>query len=245
MQVSLASIEEDCEVDIVIVDDGSDHLPKPENLKYNKGNIKIIALKKNRGIEYALNEGLKYIESKDYKYIGRLDCGDLCKPNRFKTQLSFLDNHPKIALLGCHVNIIDEKGNFQYVLKHPQTHKQLSKKIYFNSMFVHPSVVFRSSILKDIGYYPTSYKAAEDYAFFFKVIKSYQTANLDRILLDYIVDSNSISSRKRKIQVRSRIRIILKYFYLGYYPIMGLLRNILLLFVSREGSQKIKNFIKR
>jgi len=197
------------------------------------------------GIEYALNKGLAYIESQGYEYIGRLDCGDLCQPNRFKIQLSFLKKHPEIALVGSWVNIIDEQGKFHYILKHPESHAELSKKIYYNSMFVHPSVVFKTSILKDIGYYPTTYKAAEDYAFFFKVIKKFKTANIAKPLLDYIVDSNSISSQKRKIQVKSRIKIILKHFYIGYYPIMGLIRNILLLFISREGSQRIKNILKQ
>ncbi|MBS3737489.1 MAG: glycosyltransferase [Psychroflexus sp.] len=243
LQVSLASIEEDCEVDIVVVDDGSDRRPKPENLNYNQGNIKVIALKKNRGIEYALNEGLKYIESKNYKYIGRLDCGDLCQPNRFKIQISFLQKNPKIALVGSWVNIIDEQGKFHYILKHPESHAELSKKIYFNSMFVHPSVIFKTSILKDIGYYPTTYKAAEDYAFFFKVVKQFKTANIAKPLVDYVIDPNSISSQKRKVQVKSRIKIILNHFYFGYYPIYGLFRNILLLFVSRNFTTVLKKMI--
>lgn len=227
----------------MVVDDGSNLKPEGNHLKYDNGFLKIITLEKNLGIEYALNKGLAYIESLGYDYVGRLDCGDLCKANRFKIQLSFLKEHPKVALVGSWVNIIDEKGKFHYTFKHPTSHAELSKKIYFNSMFVHPSVVFKTSILKDIGYYPTKYKAAEDYAFFFKIIKHFQTANLDKILLDYVVDPNSISSKKRKIQVKSRIRIILKHFYIGYYPIYGLLRNTLLLLVSRNFTTALKKIL--
>lgn len=243
--MSLCSINEYLRIDIVIVDDGSDIRPDAKKLNYRKGLLKIIFLEKNQGIEYALNKGLDYIESNNYDYVGRLDCGDLCKDNRFETQISFLKKNSEISLVGSYVNIIDEKGKFHYILKHPKTHAELSKKIYFNSMFVHPSVVFKTSILKTIGHYPTNYRAAEDYAFFFKIIKKYKTANLDQPLLDYILDSNSISSQKRLLQVKSRIRIILKHFYIGYYPIVGLIRNILLLFISREGSQKIKSILKR
>ena len=117
--------------------------------------------------------------------------------------------------------------------------------MYLNSMFVHPSVVFRTSIVDSVGYYPTNFKAAEDYAYFFNIIKKYKSENLPEILLDYIVDENSISSTKRKLQVKSRIRIILKHFYLGYYPIIGLFRSIILYFVSRDLSNKIKKLFNK
>ena len=98
-------------------------------------------------------------------------------------------------------------------------------------MFVHPTVIFRSKIIDKIGAYPTNYKAAEDYAYFFNIIKVYNAANYPESLLDYIVDPKSISSQKRKLQVKSRIRVILHNFYFGFYPIYGLIRNIALYFV--------------
>lgn len=243
LQMSLSSIEEDIKIDIVVVDDGSKHIPKPKQLKYDSGFLKIIALNKNLGIEHALNKGLAYIESHGYEYIGRLDCGDLCQPHRFKIQLDFLKKHPEIALVGSWVNIIDDRGNFHYLLKHPKTHKEISRKMYFNSMFVHPSVVFKTSILQEIGYYPTSYKAAEDYAFFFKVVKNFKTANIAKPLLDYVVNPNSISSQKRKVQVKSRLKIILSHFYFGYNPVYGLFRNTLLLLVSRNFTSALKKLL--
>lgn len=240
---SIKSINESISADIVIVDDGSEIKPQENDIEYRHGNIFVIGLSQNVGIENALNQGLSYIKKHGYEFIGRLDCGDLCKPNRFKKQISYLKENKQIALLGSWVNVIDSKGHKQYITKHPSKHKEISKKMYLNSMFVHPSVVFRTSILNKTGFYPTNYKAAEDYAFFFNIIKHFKTANLEEALLDYIIDENSISSQKRKVQVKSRIKIILNHFYLGYYPIYGLIRNILLLSISRDMSTALKKII--
>ena len=85
--------------------------------------------------------------------------------------------------------------------------------MYFNSMFLNPSVIFYSHILNEIGGYPYKYRrAAQDYAFFFKIIKRYKAENYPEILLDYVTSNSSISSVKRKLQVYHRIRIILDNF---------------------------------
>ena len=227
------------------MDDGSRNPPKYSDLNYNLGILKILKLKENQGIEYALNYGLRFILNKKYDFIGRIDCGDLCKPHRFKKQVTYLRNNSNIALVGSWVNIIDSHGNHKYVLRHPSHHNKISKKMYLNSMFVHPSVVFRSCIINKIGFYPLNFKAAEDYAFFFKIAKQFNTANIEEALLDYIIDHQSISSQKRKIQVKSRIKIIWKHFYFGYYPIYGLMRNILLLLASRNTTTALKKLLYR
>ena len=241
---SIQSINENIEVDILIVDDGSqqDKIEKEKIEKiYNIGKIFFDFLPQNRGIEFALNRGLQIIETMGYDLIGRLDCGDLCVENRFTIQTQFLEKNKDIYLVGTWANVLNSKGALEYVLKHPTQHNVIKKLMYLNSMFVHPSVVFRSKVVKEVGYYPTTYKAAEDYAFFFNIARKFKTANLPIPLLNYVIDENSISSLKRKTQVKSRIRVILSNFYFGYYPVYGLLRNMFLFFISRETS----NFIKK
>ena len=249
LKASLSSINESEEkVDILIVDDGStkSQFNKEEIIDcYRCGQIRFLDLDSNVGIERALNFGLKEIEKHNYAYIGRLDCGDICKKDKFKKQLQLMNEDPNLYLLGTWVNIIDTKGKHLYNLKHPQTYKEIKKKMYLNSMFVHPTVVFRSQLMQEIGYYPTRFEAAEDYAFFFKVINKFKSENYPEFLLDYVIDEDSISSSKRKIQVKSRIRIILDNFYFGWYPVYGLLRNVSLLFVSRKFTTKLKKLFSK
>ena len=245
--LSIKSIDETIPVDILIIDDGSSNKPSKEELQdlYSQGELYIEYLQENLGIEKALNVGLSIIEKEHYKYIGRLDCGDINYKNKYTKQVTYLDDHPDTYLLGTWVELVDVHGNFLYTLKHPTEYKVIKKRMYLNSMFVHPSVVYKTEVLSIIGNYPVDYKAAEDYAYFFDILKKLKVENYPEVLLLYKVDNNSISSQKRRIQVKNRIRIILKHFYVGYWPIYGLIRNVPLFFMSRKLTTWLKQWFKK
>ena len=201
-------------------------------------------LPQNKGIGYALNHGLKKIQEMGYNWIGRLDAGDLNKKDKYTKQFDYLKKNPDVKLLGTWANMVDEKGNLEFVLRHPETHEEIKKKMYINNRFVHPTVIFSSEIFNKVGFYPEKYaKAAQDYAYFFQVMKHFQVANLPEPLLDYVLDENSISNKKRKLQVKHRINIIWDNFYFGLYPIMGLIRNPFLLILSRDSITFFKKFL--
>lgn len=240
---TIGSISESFPIDVLIIDDGSSKKPILDKLNafyQNDGKIYVEFLPHNQGIEKALNHGLKIIEKASYKYIGRLDSGDFCVTNKFKKQLDYLEKNPDVYLLGTWGNIIDEFSNHLYYLKHPVSYEEIQKKMYINSCFIHPSVVFRKEVLRTVGYYPENYKSAEDYAYFFNIMKKHKVENLSEVLLNYVISENSISSIKRKEQIKNRIKIIRNYFYFGFNPIWGIIRNILLLFTSRSFIVRIR-----
>ena len=243
LEKSIVSIREKISIDIIIIDDGSKQKLNVIGLKkkYHAGKIFYRKNKQNKGVAVSLNRGLDFAREKKYKYIARLDAGDLCYKNKFELQHSYLKKNPDVKLLGTWARVIDDKGEHLFDLKHPTKYKKIKKLAYLNSVFLHPSVMFSSSVLREVGQYPLNYLHAEDYAFFFKIINRYKTENYPEILMDYIVDKNSISSKFRKQQVISRIKVISKNFYFGIYPIYGIIRSFILLFYSREMS----NFIKR
>ncbi|WP_298314729.1 glycosyltransferase [uncultured Aquimarina sp.] len=246
---SINSIQEDFSVDLMIVDDGSIDEPLPidtmNQVYKDRGTIIYEVLPENRGIEIALNTGLLKIIELNYKYIARLDCGDVFHKNKLNKQLNYLKNKTEVKLLGTWADIKDDRDNLLYTEKHPISYKEIKKKMYLNTTFIHPSVVFESSILSDIGLYPLDYPAAEDYAFFMNIVKKYRSENYPEVLMDYLIDPNSISSLKRQRQVKSRIKGILKNYYIGWYPTYGLIRNVLLLLISRKMSNKLKSILKK
>lgn len=239
---SLNSIREEIAVDVLIVDDGSDNPPHKTSLveNYTKGGLYLLILEQNVGIEHALNRGLQEIMQMNYPFIARLDCGDLCLPNRFKQQLDYMKEHPNIALLGTQVNYIDEKSQFLYQSNFPISFENIRKQMFKNCMLVHPTVMFRSEVINKAGMYPTNYKAAEDYAYFMNIIKIFEAENLPDVLVEKEVDDQSISTAKYKLQLRSRIRIILKHFYIGWYPIYGLIRNCILYLFPQKVIARVK-----
>lgn len=244
---TIGSISESFPIDVLIVDDGSFEKPVLEELNavyQNEGKINIEFLPQNQGIEKALNHGLRLIEkTPDYKYIGRLDSGDFSVTDKFKKQLDYLEKNPDVYLLGTWGNIIDEFSNHLYYLKHPIDYEEIQKKMYINSCFIHPSVIFRKEVLRTVGFYPENYKSAEDFAYFFNIMKKHKVENLPENLLNYVISENSISSIKRKEQIKNRIKIIRNHFYFGFYPILGVIRNTLLLYTSRNFIIRIRQIL--
>ena len=249
LERSLASISDREPVDIIIVDDGSTEKPDEQDLRMRYPlipGIVCIQLEQNQGIEHALNRGLAYIRSLHrHKYIARLDCGDTCHPDRFKVQKAFLDAHPAIYLAGTWTEFRDMEGKELFTKRYPADAKTLRKKIYLNNMFNHPSVMFRAEAVEKIGYYPTDFKYAEDYAFFFRFVRHFETANIPQVLTSYEVNPAGISLSKRRKQIESRIRIILGNWHWGVYPIWGLIRSAILYVMSYALVTRLKEALYR
>lgn len=229
---SIQSIDESGSIDVLIIDDGSKEEKIEENLFINKiaNNVKLffIFFKENQGIEYALNEGLNFVKRNDYQYIARLDCGDICEKNRFKIQREFLLNNPDIGLVGSFVRFFDTNDKYVYDLKLPTKDNQIRNKMFLNSMFIHPTIMITKNVLEKVGEYSVNYEAAEDYAFFFDILKHFRGANIDKFLVHCEINSSGISVKKRKKQISSRIRLVVKNFDFGFYAFYGLLRNLIL-----------------
>ncbi|WP_179353367.1 glycosyltransferase [Winogradskyella vidalii] len=243
LEKSLASIDEQIDIDILVIDDGSEHKPNEQKLNeiYTSGAIYFKYLEENKGVGVAANLGLEVALHKNYELIGRFDCGDIFMKDKCSKQINYLDQNKSVKLLGTWANVIDEDSEFLHELELPSDYETIKKKMYLNSMFLNPSVIFYSEILEKVGNYPIKYRrASQDYAFFFKAIKHYKVENYPEILMYYVSDPNSISTQKRRLQVFNRIRVILDNFYFGFYPIYGLLRNIPLLFVSRKFTTALK-----
>lgn len=227
---SIKSIGKNEFIDVFIVDDGSSKKIVEKTIREAftaNGIIHFKYLQKNKGIETALNEGLQIILKNNYSFVARLDCGDTCLKNRFKKQFLFLKENPTIAVVGSYVTFVDKKGKLLYKLKLPLKDEVIRKKMYENAMLIHPSIMIRCEVLKKVGLYPTKYKSAEDLALFFKIMKNHKMANLNEFLVTCEYNEEGISVKKRKTQLKSRIKLILDNFYFGLSPIKGLLRAIL------------------
>lgn len=197
--------------EILIVDDGSDPPLKIEELQNsNPGNtIQVIRLPENKGILEALNTGLKALHARvDFKYIARLDCGDVCHPERFTKQVKFLNENEDIALLGtwcCFIDNITGKG---YLYRTKTKHNDILKEMHFKCSFIHPTVMFRRNVLDVVGYYPKEFIHAEDYAYFWQILKKMEGKILAETLVDIEYSGSSISAKNYKKQLRSRMRVV-------------------------------------
>jgi len=212
---SLKSVKypkEKCEV--LIVDDGSKEPLTIADLQSQVPDmvIKIIRHQNNQGVADALNTGLKEIKNRnEVKYIARLDSGDTCHSERFYKQVDFLNVHPKCALLGSWAIFRSSTGNITYPYITQTSHDAILKEMHYKCSFIHPAVMFRKDVLHTVGLYPTEYIHAEDYAFFWKILRSYKGAIIPEKLVTISFSEDTISSKNYKTQLISRKKIVKQY----------------------------------
>lgn len=211
---SLASIGTTEPVDVFVVDDGSSKVTIDESAAlaacHFPGQTQFLYLPQNRGIEHALNVGLAAIVESGYDYVARLDCNDLNMPERLQKQAAWLDAHPDVALLGSAVTFFDATGD-RFTLHLPESDAAIRRRMHDDNAFIHPSVMFRTRAVREIGLYPTDCKAAEDFAYFWRFVASYPTANLPEVLVRTEYTTQGISLSKRRLQQRSRLKILWRY----------------------------------
>ncbi len=160
--------------------------------------IKILANKERLGLTKSLNKTLRQAKG---RYIGRMDADDISLKERLNKQVNFLDSHPEIVILGSWVILIDEKGNKLRIKKTPTNYKEIYQKAIKENSFIHPTLMFRRSVLEKVGFYDKDFLYAQDYELVLRILEKHQGANIAQPLLLYRVGSKeSISVKKLKNQ---------------------------------------------
>ena len=216
--------------DIVIVDDGSRRSIGEMLVPHD--NIVLLRLDRNQGIAAALNHGLEYIVRNGYEFVARMDCGDICARDRIAKQQAYMDANPDTDLLGAFADIVDERGSHLFFEGTSGGRTAIGRKLQDNAAFKHPTFFFRTSCVQKFGEYSTSYPHAEDYEFMRRAYARGNIACLDDVVVIYEKNAGSISSRNRSAQLRSRLRIQLKYLDMTSVPAyVGMVRTIVTLLV--------------
>lgn len=210
---------------IFVVDDGS--LP-PIELPGGDPQLKIhlLRLPRNLGIVAALNAGIEAALSEGYEFIARIDAGDFSAPNRLALQVAWLDAHPRCMLVGCDAEVRNEDGSYCFTIQPPRDPALLARSLHERAWLLHPSVMFRATVFREVGLYSNAYEAAEDYELFLRIAQRNEIGVVPEPLLIYVLHNGSISARKARVQAINRLRIQLKYFqWSGWLPFYGLLRT--------------------
>lgn len=240
LEFSLSTLPTEIPLGVVVVDDGSQPpITMPELPFPHQGYL--LRLEQNQGIEHALNHGLEWILTRGYEYVARLDAGDIALPGRFLAQLRFLEEHPDYALVGGQVRFVDGEGREVFRERFPETHEEIRRAMHARNCFIHPAVMLRTSVLRAVGLYSEHFKAVEDYELFFRIAKSYKTANLDYVVVEVYWNPKGISLTKRRKQVWNRLRVMMRFFELRRKESwLGLLKNLLLLVIPVPWVQALK-----
>lgn len=172
-------------------------------------NIRLIRNKENMKLAYSLNHCLKYAKG---KYIARMDADDICFSDRLEKQVDFLENNPKIDVVGTAVIPFDENGDkpIRFACENPNV-----RILTHRTTFFHPTVMMKKTCYDHLGGYTVAKRTqkGQDIDLWFRFFaEGYTGENLKEPLIKY---HESISDYQKKRNIRFAIGIMQTKFY-GY-----------------------------
>lgn len=170
----------------------------------------------NHGLGVTLNRLLDLLE--DESYVFRMDADDICLPDRFRKQLTYMRSNPECGVLGGAIIEFDESGQFpDRSVRYPESFPEPIKWFSKRSPVAHPTVCIRREVFNIVGGYPPL-KFNEDIALWFRCINhGIRFNNLVDPVLRYRVDSGFFSRRSVPKAFEE-----FKVYTLGIYRSVGL-----------------------
>lgn len=157
------------------------------------------------------------VEKARAPYLARMDCDDLCLPERLELQAAHLDAHPETGLVACRVAFGGDRraaaGYARYVdwTNTLLDHDQISLARFRESPLAHPSVMFRASLVRDYGGYRLG-DFPEDYELWLRWLEQgVRMAKLDQELLVWNDPPHRLSRTHQRYDPQAFYRIKAEY----------------------------------
>lgn len=143
--------------------------------------FRVHEIETNQGLGNALREGVRACS---HDYIARMDADDISVPDRFETQMAFLEDHPDVDIVGGYLTEFDSDPEEPHAKRTvPCRHEKIEQRAKFRSPMNHATVMFRRESVMDAGNYrPVS--RMEDYDLWVRMLMNgSQLRNIPDVLL--------------------------------------------------------------
>lgn len=229
--------------EFVIINDASSDRSDEVVQKYlTDKRIVYVKTRERKGIVYNLNKGIAIAKA---DMIARMDGDDISEPQRLEVQYQFLQGNPNVALIGCFVKLINEKGEICGRKIKPITLQEIKKDILIYSPFIHPTVMLKKDVFKNVGFYREEYLWCEDIDLWYRIIFSgIEVANIPQYLYQYRRIDSSVVLKYAKRAALKNFRLqketiekfklkpnLKEWFFIYLHLFLGLILN---------GHQKVK-----
>jgi hypothetical protein len=184
--------------ELIVIDDAStDGTPQILD-SYSDSRIVRLTNRQNIGQTRSLNKGLAVSRG---AFIARHDADDISHPNRLQEQVAYMMANPALGLLGTDYHIIDENGQILETNILPVTNDELNTRLLEGNIFCHGSVIMKKEMVDKVGGYHEGFRVTQDFDLWLRLAEHGEIANLARPLYQFRFDSNSVSRKKRGLQL--------------------------------------------
>jgi glycosyltransferase involved in cell wall biosynthesis len=192
--------------EFLIIDDGSTDSSADYLRNLRDPRVRLLRNESNLGLTRSLNKGLDAARG---KYIARMDADDIALPDRLARQAAFLDANPHVGIVGSSRVLIDENDREIAVAQAAEDDLAVRWKCLLGNPFTHPTVMLRRDVLEQHHFrYDESFRTAQDYELWSRLLMHTKGANLREPLLRYRL-RNGISKTNKPDQLANHDRIAL------------------------------------
>ncbi len=124
------------------------------------------------------------LEQAETELCARMDGDDVSLPQRLEKQVAFLQEHPKVGLVGTYIEVFVEDSDVRYKEGWPTGDADIRWATKWGSQFCHPTVVFRRQAVLDAGNYPGDIRWEEG-PLFMRMTRVTEMRNIPECLLRY------------------------------------------------------------
>ncbi len=177
-----------------------DDLHKSLELLEQQTQVSVEWYPENRGLACVLNELLDICYKEGYEYIARMDADDISMTDRFEKQMTYLDQHPEIDVVGGAIDEIDENGNCRKkTIIYPEGSKECRAFFSKRNPHAHPAVLFRKSFFNKLNgkKYRPEYRQNQDTMLWFDgMMAGTKHANIPEVVLNFRM-TNAMFKKRR------------------------------------------------
>lgn len=196
------------DLEIIAIDDGSTDGSAEVLRAYAAADPRIIVrTRENRGLIATLNEAIPLCRG---DLIARMDADDIAYPQRLSVQVEAFLADADLAICGCRYDILYGRDRILRIEGLRQSEEAaLAALAIFFPMLLHPTVMFRRSVVGDAALvYDSGYPFAEDFDLFRRIARRHRTRITDETLLAYRVHDMSVSATRKAAMRRTHIKIV-------------------------------------
>lgn len=166
--------------------------------------LKVIRQEQNMGLGNTLNNGMKYCS---YELIARMDADDISLPNRFEKQIEIFSSGDYDIVGSNAYEFTDNPDNVVCEKIVPETQEEIVKFLKGRSPFVHPSVMFKKSMVEKAGGYQHLHYCEDYYLWVRMYLAGAKMYNIQENLLKFRMNMDTFGRRGGYKYYRSHVTL--------------------------------------
>jgi glycosyltransferase involved in cell wall biosynthesis len=100
------------------------------------------------GLAASLNLGISMAKA---DLVARFDSDDICMPERLALQVTYMQQHPDVGVLGGKLELMDESGKTLAFREYPYGHDAIERRFQTTTPIAHPTVMMRRILIFGSG----------------------------------------------------------------------------------------------